>query len=49
MIPLWEKQLLLLRNEFKAEAKSGYFKAIRINRCVLIPDLEARRVAEAGM
>jgi len=25
MIPLWEKQLLLLQNEFKAEAKSGYF------------------------
>ena len=25
MINLWEKQLLLLQNEFKAEAKSGYF------------------------
>ena len=25
MIPLWEKELLLLQNEFKAEAKSGYF------------------------
>lgn len=25
MIPLWEKQLLLLQNEFKTEAKSGYF------------------------
>lgn len=25
MTPLWEKQLLLLQNEFKAEAKSGYF------------------------
>jgi len=25
VIPLWEKQLILLQNEFKAEAKSGYF------------------------
>ena len=25
MITLWEKRILLLQNEFKAEAKSGYF------------------------
>jgi len=29
--------------------KAKKLKAIRINRRVLIPDLEARRVAEAGM